>query len=1035
MPTGNTQQIIDYGAAANDGQGDPLRTAFIKTDENFDNIWLAGPVGSNVRITNNTIGVLDTNGNLILSPNGIGVIQTNNHVVPRLDRTYDLGTANLKYRTVYANTATFQALTLNSDLTVGGNLTVSGNIIEMGNIVTDALTLQLANTAANSTAANGAGITVGANDNIATFLYNSTSNSWVTNLAVTYANGQPVGGNTGNIGFDDNNIYNTNGQGVVISNFSFIAEAETAYVQIPAGNSPSDLSIVQEQGNVRIAANAAAWTFDTNGILNVPLTAYGASTEIKYGLGNLVSYLDGQWTIGEYNGNNFGTTGIRVSPGVEGNAELVLPADQLANVDATRLTNYAGNVIVVTGNNHEYKFDNQGNLTVPGNIITPTNFVGTSLRTNLTDFNWSEAITGITLGATTTITLANNVFGDPWTGQVTITDVTGTTEANATWWYEAVDSNQFILYTDSTLSTLVDSSAWGAYVSGGFAVTLDYGNIEINAQNITIRSDHGDYNNRIWRFNQSGQTVFPYQDVVRGDVQNGNITGYAMVIGDGTSEAIISTPNATSYNAQRLVINPGKGQDGTGGEGGDIYLWAGRGGDTDGNGGDVKIRGGYGPGNGQGGYIRIEAGDVQGTGNPGYSLVKGGDHNGGTGGYVQLEGGYGGNGNGGYVTIQGGYGTGNGGDVGIYGGVSGQGVAYYGNVLIDSGSATWTFDNTGNLTLPTNSFNVNYANGTQVSLGGGGGNTGNVTFNDQVVQGTGDENGGGGLYLAPGTNSTGNLQYLRVRGGDYPTHIHLDTGNNNYFDQYFGADFRYVKLEANGNILINADDDNGKSATWTFDYNGNLTAPGNISVTGNVTAGNFIGGGSNVELVAGSYTFTFDNTGVLTLPTIGGDEGGELHLGIPAANTTLQNSVKIDVYQDRLRFFEGSANAKGAYLDLANCPSSVSAAIGYRDIPQISFSANATATGNAAGCHYYSTTAGNLALTLPDNSSVAFPTGATLTIVVNAAGNVLVNQGSGVSLYQAGASTTGNRVVGAYGLATVMKVAANTWVISGTGVY
>jgi hypothetical protein len=110
-------------------------------------------------------------------------------------------------------------------------------------------------------------------------------------------------------------------------------------------------------------------------------------------------------------------------------------------------------------------------------------------------------------------------------------------------------------------------------------------------------------------------------------------------------------------------------------------------------------------------------------------------------------------------------------------------------------------------------------------------------------------------------------------------------------------------------------------------------------------------------------------------------------------------------------------------------------AIGYRDIPQVTFSANATAALTDAGKHYYSTTAGNLQLTLPDNVSVGIPTGATLTIVVNAAGNVLVGQGTGVTLYQAGSATTGNRVVGAYGLATVMKVAANTWVISGTGVY
>ena len=48
-----------------------------------------------------------------------------------------------------------------------------------------------------------------------------------------------------------------------------------------------------------------------------------------------------------------------------------------------------------------------------------------------------------------------------------------------------------------------------------------------------------------------------------------------------------------------------------------------------------------------------------------------------------------------------------------------------GNVIInvDDGSAEWTFDTDGNLTLPGNTFAVNYANGTQVSLGGG-----NATF-------------------------------------------------------------------------------------------------------------------------------------------------------------------------------------------------------------------------------------------------------------------------------------------------------------------
>ena len=119
MPNiGNTQQQIAYGASANDGTGDPLRTAFIKTDENFDNVWLAGPVGSNITIINNTIGVNNTNGNLILSPNGVGNVQFNRDAVPRLNNTYNLGAANLRWRSVSVGT---------------GGIDITGNLV-LGNI-------------------------------------------------------------------------------------------------------------------------------------------------------------------------------------------------------------------------------------------------------------------------------------------------------------------------------------------------------------------------------------------------------------------------------------------------------------------------------------------------------------------------------------------------------------------------------------------------------------------------------------------------------------------------------------------------------------------------------------------------------------------------------------------------------------------------------------------------------------------------------------------------------------------------------------
>jgi len=97
---------------------------------------------------------------------------------------------------------------------------------------------------------------------------------------------------------------------------------------------------------------------------------------------------------------------------------------------------------------------------------------------------------------------------------------------------------------------------------------------------------------------------------------------------------------------------------------------------------------------------------------------------------------------------------------------------------------------------------------------------------------------------------------------------------------------------------------------------GNITAGnliGNISITGNVT-----GTSANVTLVAGSYSYTFDNTGTLTLPAAAsGNEGGEIAFTQAANSTLAGNTVVMDNYVDRFRFFESGGNARGAYIDLS----------------------------------------------------------------------------------------------------------------------
>jgi hypothetical protein len=96
------QQIIDIGASANDGTGEPLRQAFEAVNENFTEIYNAGPVGSNVTIANNVITVNGINANLILAANGIGNIQANSSIVPSIDAVYNIGSSSKRIDTVYA---------------------------------------------------------------------------------------------------------------------------------------------------------------------------------------------------------------------------------------------------------------------------------------------------------------------------------------------------------------------------------------------------------------------------------------------------------------------------------------------------------------------------------------------------------------------------------------------------------------------------------------------------------------------------------------------------------------------------------------------------------------------------------------------------------------------------------------------------------------------------------------------------------------------------------------------------------------------
>lgn len=77
------------------------------------------------------------------------------------------------------------------------------------------------------------------------------------------------------------------------------------------------------------------------------------------------------------------------------------------------------------------------------------------------------------------------------------------------------------------------------------------------------------------------------------------------------------------------------------------------------------------------------------------------------------------------------------------------------------------------------------------------------------------------------------------------------------------------------------------------------------------------------------------------------------------------------------------------------------------------------------------TIASNAAITVP---AAVFSAGDAVTLYNNSAATITITQGASVTMYQAGTANTGNRSLGQRGLATLLCVAANAFVITGASI-
>jgi hypothetical protein len=72
-------------------------------------------------------------------------------------------------------------------------------------------------------------------------------------------------------------------------------------------------------------------------------------------------------------------------------------------------------------------------------------------------------------------------------------------------------------------------------------------------------------------------------------------------------------------------------------------------------------------------------------------------------------------------------------------------------------------------------------------------------------------------------------------------------------------------------------------------------------------------------------------------------------------------------------------------------------------------------------------------ITIPANSSVAFPVGTAVTFINQNAAGVMTIAITTDTMRLAGAGTTGSRTLAANGMATALKITSTEWIISGTG--
>jgi hypothetical protein len=515
------QQLIDVGNVANDGQGDPLRTAFIKTNDNFTELYnIGGLTGIQNGNSNITIAANSTINMAVAGTPDVVVVYDTGLTVTGLVQADEISSVGNVYSDYYfgngallsglssqnANAltgTTLAASVVNSSLTRVGalaNLSVTGNItgstnanitslLRAGNIITPGtLNVGQGATFGNAITAGGTISTTGdiiGNNIIGTFTFASLSTS-----------GNVTGANLVTSGL------------VTATGNAIVGNVVTAGLLSAAGN---------VTGNYIIG----------NGSL---LTGLPAS----YGNANVASYLP------TYTGALTGST-LSLSGNIISNTSVS------GNVTASYFIGNGSQLtgIVATGIGTLTSLSVTGNAVIDGNVVSGTVVTGPIKGSTL---SLSGAVQS-PLNSTSDFSTSGNLYsGNGLIGYLSVVsnvDVAGAINASSN--VNGANFNGYALnVTNHVYVTGTGNSIWTAGDITGSNVTSGaiYSSGVVSAGG-NVRGSN---------FNTAG-IVSAEGNVISGNVLSGgivsaagNITGGNLSIGIINSSAVSATGNINSGN-------------------------------------------------------------------------------------------------------------------------------------------------------------------------------------------------------------------------------------------------------------------------------------------------------------------------------------------------------------------------------------------------------------------------------------------------------------------------------------------------------